>query len=67
MQIALQMTAPEIFDGVFERTYTFHRDPDHEFTDQNVCTRDDRSIDHATGQQRFDMTPPEGLPPPPSD
>jgi hypothetical protein len=67
MQIALQMTAPEIFDGVFERTYTFHRDRNHEFTDQNVCTRDDRSIDHSTGQQRFDMTPPEGLPPPPSE
>ena len=25
----------------------------------------DRSVDLATGQQRFDMTPPKDLPPPP--
>lgn len=67
MEVALEMTAPELFDGVFERTFTFHRDPNHEFTELSVCERDDRSIDHSTGKQRFDMTPPDDLPPPPSE
>jgi hypothetical protein len=31
----------------------------------SFCTRHDRSIDPSTGKQRFDMTPPGDLPPPP--
>jgi len=31
------------------------------------CANEDRSIDRTTNQQRFDLTPPAGLPPPPKD
>ena len=31
----------------------------------DVCTDFDRAIDPLTGNQRFDLTPPPDLPPPP--
>jgi hypothetical protein len=30
------------------------------------CSDDDRSLDPVSGKQRFDMTPPADLPPPPA-
>jgi hypothetical protein len=34
-------------------------------TFDGLCSDNDRSIDSATGAQRFDLTPPADLPPPP--
>jgi len=67
LEIALQMTAPGLLTAPFERTFVYHRDRGHEFFDLNNCTENDRSIDPASGKQRFDLTPPEGLPPPPTE
>jgi hypothetical protein len=43
----------------------YHRDRGHVFVDDLSCVEDDRSIDPVTGKQRFDLTPPADLPPPP--
>jgi len=67
LEIALEMTAPEIFTAPFSRTYRYRRDRSHEFVEISACVENDRSLDLKTGQQRFDLTPPEGLPPPPAE
>jgi hypothetical protein len=67
MVIELRMIAPDVFTAPFERTFTYRRERDHVFYEQTDCVEDDRSFDRAAGRQRFDLTPPEDLPPPPSE
>jgi len=67
MVIELRMIAPDVFTAPFEHTITYRRDRDHVFYEQTYCVEDDRSFDRTTGRQRFDLTPPEDLPPPPSE
>lgn len=60
------VVAPEIFSAPYKVVRTFRRLPDHDMAKElTTCVLDDRAIDPASGKQRFDMTPPEGLPPPP--
>jgi hypothetical protein len=65
--IELRMIAPDVFTAPFEHTITYRRERDHVFYEQTYCVENDRSFDRATGRQRFDLTPPEDLPPPPSE
>ncbi|HUN26447.1 MAG TPA: hypothetical protein VMU67_09070 [Steroidobacteraceae bacterium] len=65
LEIASRMTAPEILTVPWEQTLLYRRDHGHTFHEAVSCVDDDRSIDPTTGRQRFDLTPPTDLPPPP--
>src|SRR5262249_38935425 len=65
LEMVLRMEAPEIFTGPFTVTFVYLRDRGHRFHEQSDCVDEDRSIDPKSGGQRFDLTPPSGLPPPP--
>lgn len=67
LQVQLHLEAPEAFTRPFEKTLTYRRDHGHTFIDAVSCDPQDRSFDHATRRERFDVTPPPGLPPPPED
>ena len=64
----VQLSAPEMLKETLSYTNVYQRLPSEEFTygDHDVCSSYDRSIDPNTGEERFDLTPPEGLPPPPT-
>ena len=62
------ITAPEALTGPYKYTQTYARFPNKSYSlAQYVtdCDAEDRSIDRKTNKQRFDLTPPAGLPPPP--
>jgi len=46
-------------------TLAFRRDREHVFHEASHCAHDDRSVDPETARERFDLTPPADLPPPP--
>jgi len=65
LRFDVETVAPDIFTQPVRRTSWFRRlakDRAHEIS---WCSDADRSLDHTTGEQRFDMTPPANLPPPP--
>ncbi len=64
-QIARRVVAPDVLTAPSEMTLVFLRDRDHVFHEASHCAQDDRSIDPESGAQRFDLTPPAALPPPP--
>ncbi len=66
LEIAVEMHAPALFTAPFRTTFVYRRDPGHHFHEQSDCVEDDRSLDPTSGKQRFDLTPPANLPPPPS-
>ncbi len=66
LQIVSRTTAPDVYTSPYETTSVYLRDRTHEFQDITNCTERDRAFDGATGRERFDMTPPPDLPPPPS-
>jgi hypothetical protein len=66
LEIETRVTAPEILTTSEVTTMLFHRDRGHRFQELRNCVKNDRSVD-AAGRQRFDLTPPAGLPPPPAD
>jgi hypothetical protein len=63
--VETELTAPDMLVAALNFTTTYVRDPDYVYRDHNVCSLNDRSIDPVTGYERFDMTPPPDLPPPP--
>jgi len=65
----VQLLAPEMLKETLSYTNVYERLSSEEFTygDHDVCSSYDRSIDPNTGEERFDLTPPEGLPPPPTN
>ena len=65
LEIARRMVAPDVLTAPSETTLVFLRDRDHVFHEASHCVQDDRSVDHETGHQQFDLTPPADLPPPP--
>ncbi len=65
LQVALTLSAPDVFAKPLELTRLFRRDRAHEFHEYVSCNERDRSVDPTTGRQRFDLTPPADLPPPP--
>jgi hypothetical protein len=60
------LTAPQLLKEPAKFTTVYIRDPGHIYRDHDVCSSNDRSIDPETGLERFDMTPPADLPPPPN-
>ncbi len=67
LEIALTMHAPTLFTAPFHTTFVYRRDSGHHFHPQSDCAENDRSIDSVSGKERFDLTPPANLPPPPKD
>jgi hypothetical protein len=65
LQFDITTVAPEVLDGPDRRTRLYTRLPKTTPTEITFCSDSDRSIDPDTGKQRFDMTPPADLPPPP--
>jgi hypothetical protein len=66
LQIVTQVTAPDVYTAPVETTTIYARDRKHVFQEITNCSEHDRAFDGATGRERFDMTPPADLPPPPS-
>jgi hypothetical protein len=63
--VETELTAPELLVAPLNYTIVYRRDPDYVYRDHDVCSLNDRSIDPVTGLERFDLTPPADLPPPP--
>ena len=66
LQIETVVTAPASLTKPFRSVILLHRDRDHVVREFSYCTGYDRDVDE-TGKQRFDLTPPADLPPPPSN
>ena len=59
------LTAPQLLTAPIRFTTVYQRDPGYIYRDHDICSVNDRSVDPATGFERFDLTPPPDLPPPP--
>jgi hypothetical protein len=66
LQVDTTLEAPELLNQAVKVIYQYARARDVAMTSYSPCPEYDRSVDPATGHQRFDMTPPAGLPPPPA-
>lgn len=65
LEIELTVTAPEIFTAPVKVVNVFERLSDYSYQENTFCVDDDRSVDPVTGRQRFDLTPPSDIAPPP--
>jgi len=65
LQIEVETDAPEILAGPDRRTRVYTRLPKTMPTEITFCAEYDRSIEPGSGEERFDLTPPADLPPPP--
>jgi hypothetical protein len=67
MEFDITVVAPDVLVAPDHRIRTYTRATKKRAAREvSFCVDRDRSIDPATGKQRFDMTPPADLPPPPS-
>jgi hypothetical protein len=66
LEVDVVVTAPDILTAPYARKFSFARNPKQFPQELVICAEGDRAIDSATGTQRFDLTPPADLPPPPS-
>jgi hypothetical protein len=65
LQIDVVTDAPDVFTQPDRRTRLFSRVAKTMANEITFCTEYDRSIEPGSGKQRFDLTPPSDLPPPP--
>jgi hypothetical protein len=66
LQFDVVTVAPDIFTAPDKRKRLYTRVPKKTTANEiTFCVEHDRSIDPATGKQRFDLTPPPDLAPPP--
>ncbi len=65
LQIDVVTDAPDVFTQPDRRTRLYTRVAKMMASDITFCTEYDRSIEPGSGKQRFDLTPPPDLPPPP--
>jgi hypothetical protein len=65
LAIEVVTVAPHALTEPDRRTWVYKRLPKTMPTEITTCTEYDRSIDPASGEERFDLTPPTDLPPPP--
>lgn len=63
--IEVETTAPAILQTPDRRRFVYSRVSPAQNSGWTFCAHNDRTVDRVTGQQRFDMTPPPDLPPPP--
>lgn len=67
LTIKMTMIAPDLLTAPFTTTRSYQRDDAHWPIQRTSCVDNDRQIDPVTGKQRFDLTPPADLPPPPAN
>jgi hypothetical protein len=67
LAIEATLTAPAVLVAPLTTRQRYRRARDRVFTDFDTCVDGDRSFDRTTGRDRFDKTPPAGLPPPPAE
>ena len=67
LRIEATVTAPAILSAPRSIQQVYRRARERTFTDFDTCVESDRSFNRATGQDRFDRTPPADLPPPPRE
>ena len=65
LQFDIVTVAPDIFAAPDRRTQLYTRLDKTMANEISFCSEFDRSVEPGTGAQRFDMTPPANLPPPP--
>jgi hypothetical protein len=65
LQIETTIIAPELLTAPFKSTQVLQRDLEHTPIQRTGCVKNDRLVDPVTGFQRFDLTPPADIPPPP--
>jgi hypothetical protein len=65
LQIVTTVTAPELYAAPVSTTNRYMPVPNGTMLEISICSSTDRSYDLATGTERFDVTPPSDLPPPP--
>jgi len=65
LRIDVETIAPDIFSAPYRFSQFYARLDKTMGNEISWCFDDDRSLDPSTGEQRFDVTPPRGLPPPP--
>jgi hypothetical protein len=65
LQIDVVTVAPDLLTEPDRRTRVYTRLAKTVASEVTFCTEYDRSIEPGSGQQRFDLTPPADLPPPP--
>jgi hypothetical protein len=67
LRIESTLVAPAVLATPLAMQAQYRRARDRVFTDFETCVESDRSFDRAAGHDRFDKTPPSGLPPPPTN
>jgi hypothetical protein len=65
LQFDIETVAPDIFTAPDRRSQLYRRLTKTMGNEISFCSEFDRSVDPSTGKQRFDLTPPPDLPPPP--
>lgn len=65
LEIDVVTDAPDVFTQPDRRTRLYSRVAKTMANENTWCTEYDRSIEPGSGKQRFDLTPPADLPPPP--
>jgi hypothetical protein len=65
LQVDVVVVAPDALTEPDRRTRILRRLPKTMSTEFTHCTEYDRSIEPDSGEERFDLTPPSDLPPPP--
>ena len=65
LELELTLTAPDVYTAPIKAVAVFERVRDYTFRENTFCVTDDRSVDPVTGRQRFDLTPPSDIAPPP--
>jgi hypothetical protein len=65
LEIVATVTAPDLYRAPVTSTNRYRRDPLGEIVPFSTCSTRDRAYDAAAGGERFDVTPPPDLPPPP--
>lgn len=66
LHVEVTLVAPDVLTAPDRRSYVLQRAPaGYRPRQWDTCWAADRAIDPQTGKQRFDLTPPPDLPPPP--
>lgn len=65
LEIDSTLVAPKLLTAPYHTTQLYQRDRHYTPEDKSACVKNDRLVDPTTGKQRFDLTPPPDLPPPP--
>jgi hypothetical protein len=65
LEIDTVLTAPAMLTKPYQFVQRYQRARDYTPEDKSPCVKNDPLVDPVTGKQRFDLTPPSDLPPPP--